>query len=89
MATIDINLEQVPEVMNKAFRSFLWSEHRNNVIVGGAASGKSYDTAEVVVYKMLAEEGHRFLVVRKVGRTLKHSVFDLIVAIIGSWNMMP
>lgn len=87
MPTVNIDLSQVPEVMNEAFRPFLWSEHRNNVIVGGAASGKSYDTAEVLLYKMLAEEGHRFLVVRKVGRTLKHSVFDLIVSIIGSWGM--
>lgn len=89
MQKVNIDLSQVPEVMNNAFRHFLYSDYRNNVIVGGAASGKSYDTAEVVVYKMLAEPGHRFLVVRKVGRTLKHSVFDLIVAIISSWGMTP
>ena len=87
MPTID--LRNVPARMNKTFRAFLNSPYRNNVIVGGAASGKSYDIAEAVVYKMLAEQGHRYLVVRKVGRTLKHSVFDLIIAVIGSWDMMP
>jgi len=73
--------------VNKKFKSLIDSPYRNNVLVGGAASGKSYDTAEILIYKLVAEKGHRLLVVRKVGRTLKHSVFDLIVAIIRSWSI--
>ena len=85
MTTID--LSGITDAMNPAFLQLLHDKHRINVIVGGAASGKSYDTAEKVLYKILAEPGHKYLVVRKVGRTLKHSVWDLLNAIISDWDM--
>ena len=85
MATID--LSKITEAMNPKFIPLLFDKHRKNIIVGGAASGKSYDTAEKVLYKLLAEPGHRFLIVRKVGRTLKHSVWDLLNSIISNWDM--
>jgi len=82
-----IDLSAVTTTLNKTFIPLLWDDHRNNVLVGGASSGKSFDTAIKVVYKVLAEPGHRFLIVRKVGRTLKHSVYDQIRAIILNWSM--
>ena len=85
MMTID--LSGITKAMNPAFLKLVNDNHRKNVLVGGAASGKSYDTAEKVLYKMLVEPGHRFLIVRKVGRTLKHSVWDLLNSIIADWNM--
>lgn len=36
---------------------------------------------------MLAEPGHRYLVVRKVAKTIRHSVYDLLYSIISSWGM--
>ena len=85
--TSTIDLSGITEAMNPAFLPLLHDKHRKNVIVGGAASGKSFDTAEKVLYKILAEPGHKYLVVRKVGRTLKHSVWDLLNAIVANWDM--
>ena len=85
MPTID--LSSVPDAMNRHFVPLLQAKHRNVVMVGGASSGKSFDTAILVIYKTLAEPGHRWLIVRKVGRTLKHSVFDQLIAVIRLWNM--
>ena len=84
---ITIDLSAVPSRMNPAFHKLVEDKHRINVVMGGASSGKSYDVFEKVIYKTLAEEGHRYLVVRKVARTLRHSVFDLCCGIIASWGM--
>ncbi|MGE5821022.1 MAG: PBSX family phage terminase large subunit [Nitrososphaerota archaeon] len=83
-----IDLSGVYKALNKAFWFLLTDQHRNQVLIGGAGSGKSYDVAIKIIYKCLLEQGHRFLVVRKVGRTLKHSVFDQLKAIISSWGMI-
>jgi len=82
-----IDLTGITKTINPAYLPVLNSKKRNNVMVGGASSGKSYDTAEILLYKILGEPGHRLLVVRKVGRTLKHSVFDQLRAVILSWDM--
>jgi phage terminase large subunit len=87
MPTID--LRNVPSRINPKFLPLIEDQHRVHVLIGGASSGKSYDTGIKVVYKMLAEPGHKYLVIRKVGATLRHSVYDLIVEIIDAWGMRP
>lgn len=82
-----IDLSPIKDAMNPAFLSLLTSKERINVLIGGASSGKSFDTAMLIIYKTLIEPGHRWLAVRKVARTLKHSVFDQITAIIRLWDM--
>lgn len=82
-----IDLSPIRDAMNPAFIPLLNSKERINVLIGGASSGKSFDVAMLIVYKTLLEPGHRWLAVRKVGRTLKHSVFDQITAIIRLWGM--
>jgi len=85
--TVDVS--RVPDGINPVFRPLLWDTHRFNVLKGGAASGKSYGTAEKILYKIVAEKGHRYLIIRKVAKTLRHSVFDLFKAVIASWGMTP
>jgi phage terminase large subunit len=87
MTTITIDPKKARKTLNKAFLPIFDSGYRNNIIVGGAASGKSFDMAIIILLKTILEDGHRWLIVRNVGRTLKHSVFDMLISVIGSWRM--
>jgi len=84
---IKIDLSAVPSRINSHFSSFFKDESFIEVLKGGASSSKSFSVAQKIIYKCLVQKGHRFLVVRKVGKTLKHSVYDLIKYIINDWGM--
>jgi len=58
------------------------------VLYGSAASGKSYFIAQKIIYRILTENNHRFLIVRKVARTLRHSVFQSIIDILSQWKII-
>lgn len=66
----------------KAYQLALKSQHRYLVLMGGAGSGKSVFAAQKVISRILSEEGHKFLIIRKVASTLKNSVFSLFQQII-------
>lgn len=66
---------------------YLKNESRYLVLYGGGGSGKSYFAAEKVVYRIVSEKGHRILVVRKVAKTMRASVFTLMKEIIGNWGL--
>ncbi len=50
-------------------------------------SGKSYTTAQKLLLRILTEENHRILVVRKVAKTLRVSVFQLFRDLIGQLGL--
>lgn len=52
-------------------------------------SGKSHIVARKILYRLLKEKDckHNFLIIRKVDRTIKRSVFTLIRNIISKWNL--
>lgn len=52
--------------------------HRLEVYYGGAGSGKSYGACQKVLLKSLNRK-RKVLVIRKVGATLKHSIFQLFL----------
>lgn len=52
------------------------------LLFGGAGSGKSYFAAQKIILRMLTETPHKFLVLRKVGSTIKDSVFALLKSVI-------
>jgi phage terminase large subunit len=57
------------------------------VFYGGGGSGKSYFAAQKLLIRIMTEKRHRILVIRKVARTLRLSVFALIREIIGDWGI--
>ena len=63
------------DTSNDAFLSLYADEHRYLVLKGGGGSGKSIFAGRKVLERCLAEPGHRFLVCRKVARTLRESCF--------------
>lgn len=64
---------------NKAFMPLFFDSHRYLVLKGGGGSGKSVFAARKVIERCVSERKHRFLVCRKVGRTIRESCFRLIV----------
>lgn len=66
-------------IFNKAYLpSLLDYRKRYEVYYGGAGSGKSHFVAQKIVYRALQEE-RKILVLRKVGRTVKQSVFQMLI----------
>ena len=63
---------------------------RYQILWGGAGSGKSHIVARKILYRLLKEKHvkHNFLVIRKVDRTIKRSVFALIRNIISRWGLI-
>lgn len=57
------------------FLPLLFDEHRHLVLKGGGGSGKSIFCGQKIVERCVTEPGHRFLVVRKVAKTLRQSCF--------------
>lgn len=72
-----------------AFVPAFVDQSRYQVLWGGAGSGKSHVVARKVLYRLLKESDvkHNFLVIRKVDRTIKRSVFTLIRNIISRWGL--
>lgn len=62
---------------------------RYEIMWGGAGSGKSHMVARKILYRLLKESDckHNFLIIRKVDRTIKRSVFTLMRDIITKWDL--
>lgn len=65
-------------------------QSRYQIVWGGAGSGKSHIVARKILYRILSEPHckHNFLIIRKVDRTIKRSVFALMKNIISKWGLL-
>lgn len=70
--------KQLKETNNENFLPLFFDKHKHLVLKGSAGSGKSVFAARKILERCATEPGHRFLVTRKVGRTLRESCFDLL-----------
>lgn len=68
--------KQFRETNNDTFLPLLWDTHRFLILKGGGGSGKSIFAGRKILERASTEPGHRILVCRKVGRTLRHSCFE-------------
>ncbi len=82
-----VDFSRLPQWINRAFYPLLWDRKRVNVVYGGAGSGKSFFLAERLIYRMVAEPGHNYMVCRKVGRMNRISTFSQILQIINLWGL--
>ena len=64
---------------NEAFLPLFFNESRYLVLCGGGGSGKSIFAGRKVLERVTGEAGHRWLVCRKVARTLRDSCFAQLV----------
>lgn len=67
--------EDLKATSNEAFLPLFLDEHRFLVLCGGGGSGKSIFAGRKVLERVTSEPGHRWLVCRKVARTLRQSCF--------------
>lgn len=82
-----INLNIKSSVFNAAFRPTLSDyTHRFEVYYGGAGSGKSYYITQKLVIKALRSK-RKALIMRKVGATLKDSVWQLVLDMLVKFNL--
>lgn len=73
---------------SKAFNDWIYSiiddySHRIEVYKGGAGSGKSYGACQKIILKALNDK-RRVLIIRKVGNTLKVSIWQLFLDLLRS-----
>lgn len=73
-----------------AFVPAFVDQSRYQILWGGAGSGKSHIVARKILYRLLKEQHckHNFLIIRKVDRTIKRSVFTLMKNIISKWGLI-
>lgn len=82
-----VDLSNLPLVTNDVYYSLYGCQQRYMVLMGGGSSGKSRFIAQKIIVRMLTEKGHRMLVVRKVGKTLRESCFAELKTVIHAWGM--
>lgn len=68
---------------NKSFLPLFADKHRYLVLMGGGGSGKSIFAGRKIIERVITEPGHRFLVCRKVAKTLRESCFQQLIGQIG------
>lgn len=71
--------EKLKERNNETFMPLFFDKHRYLVIMGGGGSGKSIFAGDKVLQRCSTEEGHTFLVCRKVARTIRWSCFNQLI----------
>lgn len=83
---IDLRLKKA--IFNEAYYPYIFDySNRYEVYYGGAGSGKSYFVFQKVIIKALKEK-RKVLVIRKVARTLKDSVFQMALDTLSKFQVL-
>lgn len=85
--TYQIDFSNLQDMMTQKGYSMLKVESRYLLSYGGAGSSKSFSAGQKILFRILTEDNHRFLIVRKTARSMKRSVFQLFGDIIGQWGI--
>jgi len=76
---ICVDFTELPKLTNSVYLPCYLNMSRYLVLYGGAGSGKSRFVAQKIVYRMLTETQHRFLVARKIEKSLRKSAHQLLI----------
>jgi phage terminase large subunit len=83
-----LNIKISKKIFNEAYLPYLEDySHRFNVFYGGAGSGKSHFVIQKMVLKYLKYPNRKCLVIRKVGATLRDSIYALFKTVLGDWKI--
>ena len=83
---MQINIDIDGKVFNPIYRPYLDDDTYTQIFYGGSSSGKSYFLAQRCTLDML-KGGHNYLIVRKVARTVRKSVFNEITKAISFFKV--
>lgn len=84
---MNIDFTDFYDMMNPVFWDFFEDKNRIRISYGGAGSGKSYSEFQEIIYKIIAEPGHNYLICRKVANTNKTSTYALTIQLINEMNL--
>lgn len=70
---------QLKATNNEKFLPLFWCKSRYLVLKGGGGSGKSIFAGRKILERVTSEPGHRWLVCRKVDKTIRHSCFEQLI----------
>lgn len=82
-----IDTREFETLLNPVYIPYLDNENRYLILKGGSDAGKSHFACQKILYRTMTEEGHRFLIIRKVKDTLRKSVFQLFQDYILKWDL--
>lgn len=71
--------QSLKETNNEHFVKLFFDESRYLVLKGGGGSGKSIFAGRKILERCISERDHRFLVCRKVGKTIRESCYTQLV----------
>lgn len=86
METI-VDLKKLKAITNSDYYPLYKNKSRYLVLYGGAGSGKSHFVCEKNLFRILKEDNHRILVMRKVARTSRRSTYQLFTDYIYRWGI--
>ncbi|MCX7832793.1 MAG: PBSX family phage terminase large subunit [Ignavibacteria bacterium] len=78
----DIIIQFNLSTINKIYLPLIENKSRYLHIYGGAGSGKSVFAAQKLIIRLMMEQGNRFLLIRKVAKTIRNSQFSLLKSLI-------
>lgn len=73
-------------VFNPVYYPHLFTDTEYFICYGGSGSGKSFAITQKIIIDIM-QGGRNYLVIRKVSRTIRNSVFALFQKIISEWNV--
>lgn len=83
-----LNIKISKKIFNEAYLPQLENySTRFNVFYGGAGSGKSHFVIQKIILKCLKFPNRKCLVIRKVGNSLRDSVFALFKSVLADWQL--
>lgn len=84
-----VSFQNHVKTKSPAFVPLFKNKKRYEIVWGGAGSGKSHIVARKLLFRMLNESRvkHNLLIIRKVDRTIKKSVWTLMKNIISRWGL--
>ena len=82
-----IDTREFESLLNPIYIPKLYDQHRYMVLKGGSGAGKSHFACQKILYRTMTEQGHRFLIIRKVKDTVSKSVFQLFQDYITKWDL--
>lgn len=74
-------------LLNPAYKKAKESKERYRILYGGAGSGKSHYMAQETLLNMLSSRNYSYLIVRKTGKSIRNSVFRLMVEMINEMEL--